>query len=112
MASGSIVYIGIGGSVLALDRATGAEVWRSDLKGDFVSVVLLEDALYAGTKGELFCLDPATGHIRWRNQLKGLGRGLISIAAPGGQQATLAREKTRRDEEAAAAGSTSVVTAG
>ena len=36
-----MVFIGIKGTVLALDRATGQEVWRSKLKGaSFVNVIL------------------------------------------------------------------------
>jgi outer membrane protein assembly factor BamB len=104
MAQSSLVYIGIAGTVLALDRATGQEVWRStQAGGDFVNVVLLEGDLFATTKGELFCLDTATGHLRWQNPLKGLGRGLVTIAAPGAQQSAPIQEKKRRDEEAAAA---------
>jgi outer membrane protein assembly factor BamB len=104
MAKPSLIFIGIYGSVVALDRSTGAEVWRTPLKGgDFVTVALLDGSVYAATKGELFCLDPATGRVLWQNGLKGLGRGLISIASADGQQVVLMREKQRRDEEAAAA---------
>jgi outer membrane protein assembly factor BamB len=104
MARNSLVYIGISGSVLALDRATGEEVWRASLKGgDFVNVVLLDGSLFATAKGELFCLDPATGRVRWQNQLKGLGRGLVTIAVSDGQQPVIMREKQQRDEQAAAA---------
>jgi hypothetical protein len=36
-----LVYIGIKGSVVALNRATGDEVWATHLKGsDFVNVVV------------------------------------------------------------------------
>ena len=99
----SMLYIGICGSVLALDRASGEELWRTDLKGaDFVNVVFHEGDLFATAKGVLFCLDPATGNIRWKNSLKGLGHGLITIAAPTGQQTVLAREKRKRDDDAAA----------
>jgi outer membrane protein assembly factor BamB len=105
MARTSLIFIGISGTVIALDRGTGQEVWRTALKGgDFVNVVLLDDTLYATAKGELFCLDPATGNLRWQNQLKGLGRGLVTIAASGGQQAVAMRQKQQRDEAAAAAG--------
>jgi outer membrane protein assembly factor BamB len=98
------IFIGIGGNVLALDRATGQEIWRSSLKGgDFVNVAAIEGDVFATTKGELFCLDAATGHIRWHNPLKGLGLGLVSIASPLGQQTILMREKRRRDEDSAAA---------
>ena len=99
-----MLYIGICGSVLALDRTTGNELWRTDLKGaDFVNVVFHDGDLYATAKGVLFCLDPASGKIRWKNNLKGLGHGLITIATPDGQQTVLAREKRKRDGDAAAA---------
>jgi outer membrane protein assembly factor BamB len=103
---GQAVYIGIGGTVLALDRTTGQEVWRNKLKmSDFVSVVLRDGDLYATAAGEIYCLDPATGVVRWHNQLKGLGRGLVTIAtAEGGQVATM-REKRQRDAAAAASAS-------
>jgi outer membrane protein assembly factor BamB len=105
MARTSLIFIGIAGYVIALDRGTGREIWRTALKGgDFVNVALLDDALYATTKGELFCIDPATGILRWQNQLKGLGRGLVTIATPDGQQTVVMREKQQRDEAAAAAG--------
>src|SRR5262245_22569580 len=82
---GSNLFIGINGTVLAIDRSSGNEIWRTKLKrGDFVHVVLDDNVLYASTKGELFCLDVATGVIRWHNRLRGMGTGLLSIAHPGG----------------------------
>jgi hypothetical protein len=95
------LFIGIHGCVLAIDRASGSEIWRTKLKGsDFVHVVLEEDAVLASTKGELFCLDAGTGVIRWHNRLRGLGTGLLSIASPGGS--ALFGEKKRRDAARAA----------
>jgi outer membrane protein assembly factor BamB len=97
----SLLFIGVKGTVLALDRATGKNVWESRLRGsDFVNIVLEGGALYAATQGELFSLDPATGQIRWHNRLNGFGRGLISIA--GERQSVALREKRRRDDEASA----------
>lgn len=102
----ALAFIGISGTVLAIDRGTGQEVWRSELKGsDFVNVAIDDGQLYATTKGELFCLDPATGAIRWRNELKGLGRGLVTIASSGGSGVAVMSEKQRRDQAAAAAAS-------
>jgi hypothetical protein len=104
MAQTNLIFIGIKGTVLALDRATGQEVWRTKLKGsEFVNVVLLDGDLFATTEGELFCLDASTGRIRWQNPLKGLGLGLVTIAAPDSQQAVSMREKQRRDQAAASA---------
>jgi len=98
------VFIGIAGTVLALDDSTGEEIWRTRLKGgDFVNVAWQDGNLYATAKGNLYSLDPATGQIRWQNELKGLGFGLITIAFSGGQQTVIMREKRQRDEQAAAA---------
>ncbi len=98
------IYLGIKGAVIALNRATGEELWRTTLKGgDFVNVILDGNQIYATTKGEIFCLDTATGEPRWHNNLKGLGLGLISIATPSGSQALTAQEKQMRDAAAAAA---------
>ncbi len=108
MAASNLIFLGIKGSVVALDRATGTEVWNCALKGtDFVNVFLAEGDLFAATRGEIYCLDQATGHIRWRNPLKGLGWGLVTIAAEGmrGSQAP-AILKHRRDQETAAAAAT------
>ena len=100
----NLIYIGIKGSVLALDRATGQAVWQADLiGGDFVNVVLENSELYAATRGEVFRLDPSSGDIRWHNKLPGLGRGLITFAGAEGQQTLPIREKQQRDEDAAGA---------
>ncbi len=99
-----LIYIGIKGAVLALDRATGQTVWQSNLVGgDFVNVVLDNGELYAATKGEVFRLDPRSGDVHWQNKLPGMGRGLVTFASATGQQAIPIREKQQRDEAAAAA---------
>jgi len=102
MPQGNLLFIGIGGKVLALDRATGREIWRTDLiSSDFVNLTVDGGDLYAAAEGELYCLDPATGQIRWHNRLKGLGRGLIAIAQNSNQQSLLAGGRQRQDEAAA-----------
>jgi outer membrane protein assembly factor BamB len=106
-----IIYLGVKGSVVAIDSATGQPVWSTSLKGaEFVNVVLDGDNLFVTTRGEIFCLDPQGGGIRWHNPLKGYGLGIITIAGEGITQNTSAMtaEKRRRDQEqAAAAASTS-----
>lgn len=98
------IYLGINGTVIALDRSTGIEVWRTTLKGsDFVNVVLDGELIYATTKGEIFCLKALTGEPVWHNTLSGMGRGLICIAPASGNQVLSAQEKRRRDQEAASA---------
>ncbi len=76
------LIIGVGGHAVAIDPATGAERWRTKLKGaDIVTVWLADARIYAGAGGVLFCLDQATGHILWQNKLKGLGLGVIAFGA-------------------------------
>jgi len=106
MAQSKIIYLGIRGSVLALEVASGRPLWATNLKGsDFVNVVLDGVTLYAATHGEVFCLDSKTGAVRWHNPLKGYGWGLVTIAGDGislNQLAVVADEKRRRDQQAAA----------
>ena len=80
-----IVYVGLKASVVALDRRTGTEVWRTPLKAgigrssSFVTLQRDDDVLYAGAGGELWALDPMSGSIIWHNPLKGLGYGIPSV---------------------------------
>jgi outer membrane protein assembly factor BamB len=100
----SLIYLGIKGSVVALDRRTGVEYWRTALKGgDFVNVVYDHQAVYATARGEIFCLDPAIGSIRWHNPLKGMGWGMITIA--GDSIAPMAYQRMVEGQRAAAAAS-------
>jgi outer membrane protein assembly factor BamB len=56
-----LVFLGIRGSVIAMDRTSGARVWETKLKsGAFVSLLVDGDLVFAGANGEIFCLDAAT----------------------------------------------------
>jgi outer membrane protein assembly factor BamB len=110
MKTSDLIFVGIKGTVIALNRQTGEQVWATHLKGsDFVNVVVEDGTVLASCHGEIFCLDPQTGQGRWQNPLKGFGTGLATIAvgdAPGHQNAATLGEKRRRDEEAASAAAT------
>ena len=114
MKSSELVFIGIKGSVVALNRGTGELVWKARLKmSDFVNVVMQGGTVRASCYGEIFCLDQLTGRELWHNPLKGFGTGLATIAgAPdlGLASASALAEKRRRDAEAdsAAAATASV----
>jgi outer membrane protein assembly factor BamB len=107
MKTSDLAFIGIKGSVIALNRFTGRQVWATHLKGaDFVNVILQHEVVLASCCGEIFCLNPLTGQGLWHNPLKGFGRGLATIATEltlGSTTAPVLAEKRRRDEEAAAA---------
>jgi len=107
MKTSDLVFVGIRGSVVALDRATGKQEWATHLKGwDFVNVVLQNDTVLACCHGEIFCLDPFTGNALWHNPLKGFGTGLATIATDSNQgsaSAAVLSEKRRRDQAASSA---------
>jgi len=99
----SLIFLGVHGEVVALDRATGQELWQTKLAGgDFVNLLLHQDRIIATTKGKAFCLDPATGQLLWRNDLPGLGLGLVSIATASGSTPSGPPSEKRRQDEAAA----------
>src|ERR1022692_3741978 len=99
MKTSELVFIGIKGSVVALNRVTGQQEWATHLKGfDFVNVLLEDGAVPASCCGEIFCLDPLTGNALWHNRLKGFGTGLATIATeqnPGSGNAPVLHEKYR-----------------
>ena len=103
-----LVFIGIRGSVIALNCATGEQVWATHLKGTgFVNVVLQNQTVLASCEGEIFCLDPPTGNARWHNPLKGFGIGLATIATEpnlGSSVVPVLAEKRRLSEQASESG--------
>jgi outer membrane protein assembly factor BamB len=111
MTTSNIIFVGIKGSVVALNRANGQQIWATRLKGgDFVNVVLDGNVVLATTAGEIFCLDPMTGEGFWHNPLKGFGRDLATIATqanPGPQNLAALSEKRRQQQAAAAAAASS-----
>lgn len=99
----NMIVVAAGGHVVALDTSTGAERWRTKLKGtDSVTLWDAGDQIFAGARGELFCLSPSTGEILWHNKLKGLGYGLVAFGATSDMLMAAAIKAAR--ESAAASG--------
>jgi hypothetical protein len=113
MKTSDILFVGIKGSVMALNRASGQPVWTTPLKGSsFVNLLVEKGQIFASTEGEVFCLNPLGGEVLWHNPLKGYGFGLASMATEAsgaGAQMPLA-EQARQEEESSA--STTVAAAG
>lgn len=98
-----MIFVGIGGYAVALDRATGSDIWRTKLRGsDFVNVAIDGRDVFASTRGRLYCLDATTGAIKWENDLKGLGLGLVGIAGTGAVTAAEAKRREQAQHAAAA----------
>jgi outer membrane protein assembly factor BamB len=67
--SGSTLFVPAGGTIVALNTATGAQLWSHQLSSAPVTAtpVVLGTTLYVGsTDGTLYALDTATGTEQWR----------------------------------------------
>jgi outer membrane protein assembly factor BamB len=99
-----LVFVGLNGYALALNRDSGEIVWSNDqMESGPVTLLLDGDRLIASTGGYLFCLDPLTGKVLWNNPLKGYGlpapAALVSVRGQStqllaAQQAAAADETT------------------
>jgi outer membrane protein assembly factor BamB len=103
MLSQSLLFVGIRGRVVALDRETGDEMWRVQFGSDYLTVFWDGDALFAATAGEIWRLDPETGGLVWHNKMRGLGQGLVSLATTHGAGSNDAAIEYHRRAAAAAA---------
>src|SRR5437764_13408276 len=85
-----LVFIGLNGYALALDRDTGEIVWyNSQMKSGYVTILLDGDRLIVSTNGYIYCLDPLTGRILWHNPMSGYGMGApASLASVRGQSSS------------------------
>jgi outer membrane protein assembly factor BamB len=89
--AGGTLFVGVGGHVVAIDAATGEELWRTKLKSTTFTTVWSDGKrVYAGAQGELFCVDASAGNVLWHNTLKGLGRGIVAFPGSGAEAAAAA----------------------
>lgn len=101
------VYLGIHKHVLCIDKRTGREIWRTELKrSHLVTVTVSDDIILAHAGGHLFGLRAADGSILWKNELPGLGYGYCVIATDA-STATLAQVAAASAAAAAAANTSS-----
>ncbi|EDM25975.1 hypothetical protein LNTAR_19297 [Lentisphaera araneosa HTCC2155] len=83
----NVLFLGIKGSVVALNKKTGKQIWKTHLKSSqYVTITQDKEQVYAHTNGELFCLQKKSGKLLWKNGLSGLGYGYASIAINNGNE--------------------------
>jgi outer membrane protein assembly factor BamB len=113
MSIDQLLFVGLNGYALALDRDTGDIVWsNAQMKSGFVTLLLDGDRLIVSTNGYIYCLDPLTGEILWNNPLKGYGMGaptsLVSVrgqSSPTFIQQAAAVEESKKSHGGHTAGS-------
>jgi outer membrane protein assembly factor BamB len=100
-----LIFVGLNGYAIALDRETGAIVWSNNqMKGGYVSLLLDGDRLIVSTNGYMYSLDPLTGVIQWHNPLKGFGVGApTALVSVRGQISQVLLEQAAHAVAAAAA---------
>ena len=101
-----LIFVGLNGYAVALDRDTGEIVWFNDeMESGYVTLLLDGDRLIASTNGYIYCLNARTGKIRWHNPLKGYGAGaptsLVSVRGQSSQ--TVIEQAAAAAAQAAAA---------
>lgn len=105
-----LVFIGLNGYAVALDRDSGDIVWSNDqMHSGYVTLLLDGDRLIASTNGYIYCLDPLSGAIVWHNPMSGYGSGaptaLVSVRGQWNQLLTI--EAAAKNSAAAAAAAAS-----
>lgn len=102
-----LIFVGLNGYALALDRDTGEIVWsNSEMKSGYVTLLLDFDRLIVSTSGYIYCLDPLTGKILWHNPLKGYGMAApTSLVSVRGQSSQTVIEQVAAAVAAAASSS-------
>jgi outer membrane protein assembly factor BamB len=103
-----LIFVGLNGYAVALDRRTGDIVWSNNqMRAGYVTLLLDGDRLICSTNGYIYCLDPATGEILWHNPMKGYGMGtptsLVSVRGQSSQVA-LAEAASQRSAQSHSSG--------
>lgn len=109
-----LVFVGLNGYAVALDRDTGEIVWSNDqMKSGYVTLLLDGDRLIVSTNGYIFCLDPLTGEIRWNNRMSGYGSGTpTALTSVRGQSSQTLVQQAAAATAAQAAAANGAVAAG
>jgi outer membrane protein assembly factor BamB len=103
-----LIFVGLNGYALALDRESGEIIWsNSEMKSGYVTLLLDGDRLVVSTNGYIYCLDPLTGRTLWHNPLKGYGAG-----APTSMVSTRGQTSQTVVEQAAAVAAAYVANSG
>ncbi len=89
----NLVFVGLNGKVVALDRQSGKIRWRwqATKSGGYMTLLPEGDRLIVSAGGYIYCLDPATGEELWDNPLTGFGVGAGPRCGCGGRRGGIVR---------------------
>jgi len=115
MTINELVFVGLNGKVVALNRDTGDEVWKWEptTRGHqgFVALVVDGDRLVVSDNGYIYCLEATTGRQLWHNPLTGYGTGIavVATAASSSGQFAAGAAALAAQQAASAAGAAVIV---
>jgi outer membrane protein assembly factor BamB len=114
MTVNELVFVGLNGRVIALQRDTGDLVWKWAPKtttAGFVAFVVDGDRLFVSDNGYIYCLDAVTGEVLWHNPLTGFGTGIamVATATAAGGQPTAAAAAMAAQQAAQSASSAAII---
>jgi outer membrane protein assembly factor BamB len=95
----NMVFVGLNGRVVALDRDSGEVLWQwqaTKFGQQHMTLLPDRDRLIVSAGGYIYCLDPQTGGEHWHNPLTGFGIGVATLA-------TIRSHSTHSEAVAAAA---------
>jgi outer membrane protein assembly factor BamB len=97
-----LIFVGLNGYAVALDRDTGEIVWSNNqMRSGYVTLLLDGDRLIVSTNGYLYCLDPLTGEILWHNPMSGYGMGApTSLISCRGQSSQVVMQQAAAEIDA------------
>lgn len=103
-----LIFVGLNGYALALDRRSGEIVWSNNqLSSGYVTLLLDGDRLIVSTNGYMYCLNPLTGEIMWHNPLRGYGTAATALVSVRGQSSQLLTQHAATAAAASAAATSS-----
>jgi outer membrane protein assembly factor BamB len=81
---GRLIVTGAGGAVVALDLASGAELWKTDIRAPIRSAPTVTEgrALVVTADNQLFALDAGNGRTQWRQAGVFEQAGILGGASP------------------------------
>ncbi|MCF7957027.1 MAG: PQQ-like beta-propeller repeat protein [Phycisphaerae bacterium] len=100
-----VLYVGIKGHVVAIDKRSGQELWRTKLGGySLVNILVDTEMVFAYAKGHVFGLT-FNGEVLWDNGMPGLGYSMALLATQGVNDPAAAIMQDIQARQAAAASS-------
>ena len=106
-----LIFVGLNGYAVALNRDTGTIVWSNNqMRRGYVTFLLDGDRLIVSTNGYIYCLDPLTGQIIWHNPMTGYGMGAPTslVSVRGASSQIVVEQAAKVTDDASAAGGAAV----